>query len=144
MVRVLSFLKRISIPLKAIEYIVAFLVIGSALIAVIEAFSDGPVIDSALSFRVLIEQYNVVAVLFAAMAAVALADIISLVSIPEKEKRYRKVATFTFATGFFFLGILSLLTLGFNHFLWLNDLGLAAISATLYLALKANDTDEYI
>lgn len=139
-----SLFNRLSTPLRAIEYIVCFLVIGSAFLAVLETLTDEPLERGAgLSFRLLIDQYNIIAYILVAMAAAAFIDIISLVASPRTDVKYRAVTTFIIAIGYFFVGSLALSTLGFDHLLWINDFALAAVSAILYISIKATASNEY-
>lgn len=132
------FFKRVSKPLRAIEYIVSIGVLWAAAVSLF-ILADPDSASTATSFGDLIDRYEIVTIVIGAMAALAIFDLISLSRQDDpRSVSHRSNAMFGMTIGFAFIAVLTTLTAGGGNLLWVNEVTLAFISAILYLNLKVN------
>ena len=132
------FFRKVSKPLRVIEYIVSIGVLWGAVVSVF-LLSEPDQISNATAFGELIDKYEVVTLVIASMAVAAIIDLIALSQkITPRLVKTRAESTFVLSLGFFFIAALTVLTSGVGNLLWINEFTMALICAVLYLNLKVN------
>lgn len=142
-IKITSILKKLSRPLRTIEYIISIGILWAGLIAV-ALLSQPDTIPNSSAFTSLIEEFELVSIAVLIMVVLAIIDLVAL-SLTDSIKSIgvRAGAMFWIAVGFFFVSILTVISSGVNNLLWANEFNLGLIAAILYINLKVNHQVEY-
>jgi len=132
---------RLSRPLRAIEQVIAGLVITSFLI-VVWIVHESPDSDAVSLLHHFSDRYVGVAWLLGIMSLFAAAQLIcTWRKETARNLEVRTMASFINVVGFLFLSILVVTYDGWDNALWINWLAISLISAPIYLALKVTQRD---
>ena len=135
-------LSRWNTPLKAIEYVLSFLIIAATLITGYNSIYGPEEAQIGRGLVSVVSDYEIIPIIFLVMALFAFADMLAMTFAKGDGLRIRSWATFTFAVGFFFEAVLAFLVLGPSYLVWVNNLSVAVISSILYINIKVMQSNE--
>jgi hypothetical protein len=142
MSKIAGVLNRFNTPLKAIEYVLSFLIISATLITGYNSLYGPEDSEVGKGLVSVVTDYEVIPLLFLIMALFAFADMLAMTFAKNGGLRIRSWATFVFAVGFFFEAVLAFLVLGPSYLVWANNISVAVISSILYINIKVMQSNE--
>jgi hypothetical protein len=141
---VVTILKRMSRPLRAIEYIVSIGILWAAAVSAYVVVrgpighGNGPG-EGRGTLPSLLEQFQVVPWVILLISIFAIIDIIFLFrQISPSQVLMRARMMFGIATGLFFTTSLTVISSGIANILWVNQFTMALICSVLYLNLRVH------
>ena len=137
MTRLKKVLTRLSKPLRAVEYVIPITIIASTVVSISESFLGAPSDHETGFLAALIDEFQVVSIVFAVMAIFAIAHLLALhVADSFRSLNVRQNCLFSYVIGLSFVGVLSLVFQGALAILWINMLAMATVSTILYLNIR--------
>jgi hypothetical protein len=143
MTQVHSWFQRLNRPLIVIEYIISFAVLVSTATIMLQMATDKPGTGPegrGSPIVQLIKDYEVVAIIFVLMSIAAIVNIFLLMTYSRADSVLcaRARINFLFSLGFFFIGVLTMITFSPKSLLWVNEMVFSMIAGVLYLNIKVN------
>jgi hypothetical protein len=126
---------RFNKPLIQIEWVLICTNLIFAVFVALEQEVDSHFLSPTSNLGIIIEEYRVAVIAYLALGITSLVHIYFLVS-PKKFFRDRSYIAMIYAVLYMFTAIILLLTLGFNHILWIDRLAFFWIASVVYLGLR--------
>jgi hypothetical protein len=142
MAKVVYILQRFNTPLKAIEYVLSFLILAATFITGYNAFYGPDSSEVGRGLISIVSDYKIIPLIYLVMAVFAVINMLVITFSKSGGLRLRSYATFAFAVGFFFEAVLALLVLGPDYLVWANALAVSLISSILYINIKVMQANE--
>jgi len=131
---------RFNKPLIQIEWVLICTNLVFAVFVALEQEIDHHFLPTTSSLALVIEEYRIALLAYLALGITSLVHIYFLVS-PKKFFRDRSYIAMIYAVLYMFTAIILLLTLGFNHIIWIDRLAFFWIASVVYLGLRTQFTN---